>query len=132
MKTNKLEFVEGKYNLHYYKNPSSRVFIPAELNDEISVNIRKNEPMLEYYASVLKKPIKFAPKGNSTLMNIGTFTTLIDNYVKDSEFVNIIKEHIEKVSKKTEFPPCMNSLERKLEWAEGIVKIIEKILKIKI
>lgn len=81
------------------KLPKQMVKLPVEMEDAMYNKIVSQMPRLEYMAKYANSPITFAPKGKSTLMNFGPFTTVLDNSSTQSEIVKQMDSHINKVIK---------------------------------
>lgn len=81
------------------KLPKQMVKLPVEMEDAMYNKIASQMPRLEYMAKYANSPITFAPKGKSTLMNFGTFTTVLDNSSTQSEIAEQMYSHINKVIK---------------------------------
>ena len=124
--------VNGKYNLNYLKNDRSKIFAPIELNYNIYGLIQKHSGKLENFGYNYNLPVKFAPKGNSTLMNTGMYTTIFDNNITEDQFLKQLDEQFAKTKHWYEFGSNDDALSKRLRWAENIVSKLEKLLKIKI
>ena len=75
------------------------VKLPVEIEDTMYNKIASQMPRLEYAAKSANTPMTFAPKGKSTLMNFGSFTTVLDNSSTQSEIAEQMYSHINKVIK---------------------------------
>ena len=81
------------------KLPKQMVKLPVEIEDTMYNKIASQMPRLEYAAKSANTPMTFAPKGKSTLMNFGSFTTVLDNSSTQSEIAEQMYSHINKVIK---------------------------------
>lgn len=98
MKAESIKLIKGPLNYTYAKTPASKVFLPIELADEVYNKITPELPKLEKYAHLSGKPIQFAPKGEkATLMNYGTYTTVLRNEELQEKIAAQIYEHVNKV-----------------------------------
>ena len=127
-----INMYNGVYNFNYAKTPNSKIFAPIELNDHIYGLIQKNSSRLEYFGQTYDLPIKFAPKGNSTLMNIGSYTTIFNNNVSERTFSEHLNEQFARFGHPQDFELYNDPLSKRLRWAEKIVSKMEKFLKIKL
>lgn len=124
MKTQPLQIILGPNNLRYVKTKDSKVFLPMELGDEMFNKIQKESNNLEYVAKLVDKPIYFYPKSESaTLMNFGTYTSVLDNDGTYSEVRDQINSLTNKVYKEFE------AIEKKPSLAKQLIKKIVKLIK---
>lgn len=82
----------------YAKMPNSMVKLPLSLETGIYNKISSERANLEYIANMTHKPIEFAAKDeNSTLMNYGTYTTVLRNDDLQEKIAEQMYAHINNV-----------------------------------
>lgn len=101
MKPDAIKLVKGPLNFHYVKSTKSKVFLPIELQDDIYNKISPHIERLEFASKEASRPMLFVPKGNSTLMNFGPYTTVIRNDSLSEKVAQQMYEHINKVFDKS-------------------------------
>ena len=103
MKSEAIKIIEGPYKLHYAKSNNSKVFLPVELGEDMYnklSGILCSDKRYEYIAQSLGKPMQFYPKdANTTLMNFGSFTSLLKNDSVTSEIAEKMYATVQKCLK---------------------------------